>query len=126
VPSQTLAAFDGTLDFAGPSAVTQPPTARGAAASPVSSTEPTVLETFTGGDVTFHVSSVIGETFTGGGGNVEARINTFGTASVRVCYRYRPEEPPTTGPPTTRPPSAPEPPPVATPIVAPRALVFTG
>jgi hypothetical protein len=126
VPSQTLAAFDGTLDFAGPSAVAQPSTARDAAAAPVASSDPTVLEMFTGGTVAFHVASVIGETFTGGGGNVEARINTYASATVRVCYRYEPEEPPTTSPPTTRPrppvPTAP----VATPVVAPRALVFTG
>jgi len=129
VPSQTLAAFDGTLDFSGPSAVAQPSTARDAAAASVSSTDPAVLAAFTGGEVAFHVASAIGETFTGGGGNVEARINTFAAASVRVCYRYEPEAPPPTSPPTTRPrpprPSAPVAVP-ATAVVAPRALVFTG
>jgi hypothetical protein len=127
VPSQTLAAFDGTLDFTGPSAVAQPSTTREAAAASVSSSAPAVLAAFTGGDVAFHVASAIGETFTGGGGNIEARINTFAAAAVRVCYRYEPEAPPPTSPPTTRPrPPQPPTPPPATPLVAPRALVFTG
>ena len=127
VPSQTLAAFDGTLDFTGPSAVAQPSTARDAAAASVSSSVPAVLAAFTGGDVAFHVVSAIGETFTGGGGNIEARINTFAAASVRVCYRYEPEAPPTTSPPTTRPrPPQPPAPVPATPVEAPGALVFTG
>jgi hypothetical protein len=127
VPSQTLAAFDGTLDFGGPSAVAQPSTGRDAAAAPVSSSDSAVLAAFTGGDVAFHVASAIGETFTGGGGNVEARINTFAAASVRVCYRYEPQEPPTTSPPTTRSrPRQPPAPPAATAVVAPLALVFTG
>lgn len=129
VPSQTLAAFDGTLDFAGPSAVAQPATAQDAAAAPVSSTDPAVLAAFTGPSVAFHVASSIGETFTGGGGNVDAQINTYASASVRVCYRYAPSTPPTTAPPTTRPPAPTPPTPVAvaaTAVVAPRALVFTG
>jgi hypothetical protein len=126
VPSQTLAAFDGTLDFAGASAVTQPSTTRDATATPVSSTDPGVLAAFTGGTVAFHVASSIGETFTGGGGNVEAKINTYAAASVQVCYRYAPPAPPTTT--STRPPAPPPPTPVAVPaipIVAP-PLVFTG
>jgi LPXTG-motif cell wall-anchored protein len=40
----------------------------------------------------------------GGGGNIEAKINTFGSAVVQVCYRYAPPAPPpTTTPPTTTP-----------------------
>lgn len=102
VPMQTLAAFDGTLDFAGPSAIAQPSTARDAEAAPVSSTDPAVLAAFTGGTVAFHVATSIGETFMGGGGNIEAKINTFASASVQVCYRYAPPSPPpTTTPPTT-------------------------
>jgi hypothetical protein len=127
VPSQTLAAFDGTLDFAGPSAVTQPSTARDAGADPVSSSDPGVLDAFTGGTVAFHVASSIGETFTGGGGNVEAQINTYASAGVRVCYRYEPASAPTTS--TTRPPAPSPTTPVAVPavpLVAPGALVFTG
>jgi len=130
VPSQTLAAFDGTLDFQGPSAVAQPSTTRDAAADPVSSTDPGVLASFTGGSVAFHVASSIGETFVGGGGNVEAKINTFAAASVRVCYRYAPPLPPATTPTTT--PTTP----TTTPTVpvrvagasstAPRVLAFTG
>jgi LPXTG-motif cell wall-anchored protein len=101
VPAQTLPAFDGTLDFAGTSAVTQPATTRDASAAPVASTDPGVLGAFTGaGTVAFHVASVIGETFMGGGGNVEAQIHTFASATVRVCYRYAPPvTPPTTTPP---------------------------
>jgi len=102
VPMQTLAAFDGTLDFAGASAVAQPSTTRDAEAASVSSTDPAVLTAFTGGTVAFHVATSIGETFMGGGGNIEAKINTFASASVRVCYRYAPPAPPpTTTPPTT-------------------------
>lgn len=106
VPTQTLAAFDGTLDFAGTSAVAQPSTARDAQAAPASSTDPAVLTAFTGGTVAFHVATSIGETFMGGGGNVQASIHTFVSASVQVCYRYAPPAPPpTTTPPTTTPPT---------------------
>jgi len=104
VPSQTLAAFDGTLDYLGASAVTQPSTTRDESASAVSSTDPGVLAALTGGSVAFHVATTIGEQFTGGGGNVEAQINTFASAAVRVCYRYAPPAPPPTSPPTTTPP----------------------
>jgi hypothetical protein len=104
VPSQTLAAFDGTLDYLGASAVTQPSTARDESASAVSSSDPGVLAAFTGGSVPFHVATSIGEQFTGGGGNVMASINTFASAAVRVCYRYAPPAPPPTSPPTTTPP----------------------
>ena len=112
VPMQTVVAFDGTLDFAGPSAVAQPSTAQDAAAAPVVSTDPGVLGAFTGpGTLAFHVSTVIGETFMGGGGNIEAQIHTFASASVRVCYRYAPPvSPPTTTPtttPVTTPPTSP-------------------
>ena len=131
VPTQTLAAFDGTLDFLGPSAVTQLPTTRDAAAGAVSSTDPGVLAAFTGGNVAFHVASSIGETFTGGGGNVEARINTHASAAVRVCYRYAPPVVPPTTTPVTTPPSAPPP---STPVRGPGTpaavpttrLAFTG
>jgi LPXTG-motif cell wall-anchored protein len=113
VPMQTLAAFDGTLDFAGASSVAQPSTARDAVAAPLSSTEPAVLAAFTGGTVAFHVATSIGETFVGGGGNVQASIHTFASASVQVCYRYAPPAPPpTTAPPTT-------PPPTTTPVTPP-------
>jgi len=102
VPMQTLAAFDNTLDFAGASAVAQPSTDRDAAATPVTSTDPGVLGSFSGpGTLAFHVSTVIGETFMGGGGNVEAQIHTFASGSVRVCYRYAPPVTPPTTPPTT-------------------------
>lgn len=111
VPAQTLAAFDGTLDFMGPSAVTQPPTSRSESTGPESSTEPGVLAAFTGGSVAFHVASTIGEVFSGGGGNVEAVINTFASAAVQVCYRYAPPPPPSAPP--SPPPSAPSPPAVA-------------
>ena len=106
VPMQTLAAFDGTLDFAGTSSVAQPSTTRDAVADPVSSTDPAVLTAFTGGTVAFHLATSIGETFMGGGGNIEAKINTFAAASVQVCYRYAPPAPPpTTTPPTSTPPT---------------------
>ena len=108
VPLQKLAAFDNTLDFAGASAVAQPSTTRDAAAVPVSSPDPGVLGAFTGpGTLAFHVSTAIGETFMGGGGNVEAQIHTFASASVRVCYRYAPPVSPPTTTPTTSPPQTP-------------------
>ena len=91
VPSQTLAAFDGTLDFAGPSAVAQPTTVRNDAAAPVSATDAPTLAAFTGGGtMPFHVATAISEVFTGGGGNVQFVINTFMAANVTVCYRYAP------------------------------------
>jgi len=134
IPSQTLAAFDGTLDFAGVSAVAQPSTSRDANAAPVSTTDPATLAAFTGsGSMPFHVATEIGETFTGGGGNIQFQINTFVAGSVRVCYRYAPAAPPTTAPPTTTPPTtAPTPVEVsaAPPVVAapplPARPAFTG
>jgi hypothetical protein len=134
IPHQTIGGFDGALDFEGPSAVAQPPTARDAGAPPVSSSDPTVLAAFASPTVRFHVASSIGETFLGGGGNIEAKINTFAAATVRVCYRYAPPPPPTS-PPTTSPPSpAPTAAPASPPTVRvarisvnePVELAFTG
>lgn len=137
IPTQTIPAFDGTLDFAGASAVAQPSIARDASAGAVSSTDFGVLAAFTGGSVAFHVASSIGETFTGGGGNIEGQINTYASANVRVCYRYAPPVPPTTPtttpgttPPTQPPPTEPPAKPPATVPVAgvavTRELAFTG
>jgi LPXTG-motif cell wall-anchored protein len=122
VPSQTLAAFDGTLDFAGPSAVAQPLTARDEAAASVSASDPPTLAAFTGtGTVPFHLATAISETFMGGGGNVQAQIETFIAGAVRVCYRYAPPPPVIT--PETVPPAVP--PVTVPPHVAP-ALPVTG
>lgn len=89
IPTQTLAAFDGTLDFLGVSAVSQPSTARDEVAPGVTSSDATVLAAFTGaGTMPFHLTTTISETFMGGGGNVQFQINTFAAASVQVCYRY--------------------------------------
>lgn len=91
IPSQLLAAFDGTLDYVGPSAVVQPSVGLDDSAAPVASTDPSVLAAFTGtGTMPFHVTTSISETFTGGGGNVQAVINTYANAVVQVCYRYQP------------------------------------
>jgi len=125
IASQALAAFDGTLDFAGPSAVTQPSTARDDSAATAASTDTSTLAAFTGtGTMPFHLASTISETFAGGGGNVQAQINTFMSAAVQVCYRYSPpvviDTPPTlpqTPPPPATPPTAPTPT---------RVLAFTG
>jgi hypothetical protein len=127
VPQQEIAAFDGTLDFQGTSAVTQPSTARDAAADPVSSTDPGALAAFTGGPVAFHVTSAIGETFVGGGGNVEAKINTYAAATIRVCYRYALPVAPPSSPSTTPPPASTAPVRVgATTVTKPPELAFTG
>ncbi len=89
IPPTTLAPFSGTLDYQGPSAVTEPSTSRDAVATPVSTTDPGVLAAFTGtGTLPFHVQSAISEVFNGGGGNVQAQINTFVSAALRVCYTY--------------------------------------
>jgi hypothetical protein len=103
----------------GPSSVTEPSTSRDAAAAPVSSTDPAVLAAFTGaGPLGFHVQSAIAEVFKGGGGNVQAEINTFVSATVQVCYTYGvapvSAAPPTVTPPVT-PTAAPSPPVVARP-----------
>jgi hypothetical protein len=101
VPPQTLAAFDGTLDYQGPSAVVQPTTTSDETAVPVSATDDPTLGAFTGtGTVAFHVATTISETFTGGGGNVFAEIETFASASIQVCYRY--EAPPPPAPPEVK------------------------
>jgi hypothetical protein len=126
VPSQMLTAFDGTLDYLGASAVTQPSTARDESASAVSSSDPGVLAAFTGGLVAFHVATNIGEVFNGGGGNVEFQINTFASATVRVCYRYAPPAPPPTSPPSTRPPKVTVASATAPPAPVPAAAHFTG
>jgi hypothetical protein len=128
VPMQTVPAFDGTLDYTGASAVTQPSTTRDVDADEVTSSDPAVLAAFSSGPVAFHVATVIGETFMGGGGNIEAQINTYASAEVRVCYEYAPAPTPSTTvpPPTAPPPSVPRPAPPAVAIVAPRAFVFTG
>jgi len=118
VPSQTLAAFDGTLDFLGASAVTQAPTTRAESASGVTAADAPVLSAFTGaGTVPFHLSTSISETFMGGGGNVQFQINTFVSAGVRVCYRYEVV--------AVTPPEPPAEPPVAPPV-APPTLPATG
>ena len=89
IPPTTLAPFSGTLDFQGPSSVTEPSTSRDAAAAAVSSSDPGVLAAFSGaGAVGFHVQSAIAEVFNGGGGNVAFQINTFVAATVEVCYTY--------------------------------------
>ena len=115
IVSQGLTAFDGTLDFLGTSAVTQPSTARDESAASVSATDAPTLAAFTGaGAMPFHVQTEIGETFSGGGGNVQFQINTFVSATVQVCYRYR--TPDVGGETITRPPPAA--PVVATPRTA--------
>ncbi len=105
VPPTALGAFDGVLDYAGVSAVTQPTTTMGMGAPPSASSDPAVLGAFTGpGTVAVHVGTQISEVFTGGGGNVSFEINTFAAASVRVCYRYATVEvspTPPVGPPPT-------------------------
>ena len=107
IPSQTLAAFDGTVDFVGPSAVAQPSTARDESAAGVSTADAPVLAAFTGaGTVPFHLTTMISEVFMGGGGNVQFQINTFASAAVRVCYRYAPPAPPEVIP-EAEPPAAP-------------------
>ncbi len=107
VPSQTLSAFDGTMDFSGASSVSQTPTAWDVTAAPFASTEVSVLEEFSGaGSVAFGMATVIGETFTGGGGNVQASITTSASAAVEVCYRFAPPVIPT-APPEIVPPSTP-------------------
>jgi hypothetical protein len=117
IPPTTLAPFSGTLNFQGPSAVTEPPTARDAAAAPVTSSDPGVLSAFTGaGTVAFHVKSAIAEVFNGGGGNVQFEINTFVAGAVRVCYRYGTVEV-SAAPPALAPPPAVTSSPV---VVAPR------
>jgi hypothetical protein len=120
IPPTTLAPFSGTLDYQGPSAVTEPSTARDAAAAPLTSSDPAVLSAFTGaGTAAFHVKSSISEVFHGGGGNVQFQINTFVAGAVQVCYRYGARQGPG-APPAVAPPPAVTPPPVVT---APR---FTG
>jgi LPXTG-motif cell wall-anchored protein len=123
VPTQTLTAFDGTLDFLGTSAVTQPSTTRDETASGVTSADAPVLTAFTGaGTVPFHLATSISETFMGGGGNVQAQINTFVSAGVHVCYRYAPPPPEVLPESTPEPPAAP---PAAPPVVLP-TLPATG
>jgi len=119
VPPTTLAPFSGTLDYMGPSSVTEPSTSRDAAAAPVTSSDPAVLAAFTGaGTLGFHVQSAIAEVFNGGGGNVAFQINTFVAATVEVCYTYGVTQvsaaPPTVTP-TATPSAGPSPPVVAPP-----------
>jgi LPXTG-motif cell wall-anchored protein len=117
IPSVTLDAFDGTLDFLGSSAVTQPSITRDETGATVSSTDLSVLGALTGtGTVPFHLATAITETFTGDGGNVQFQVNTFAAVGVQVCYRYAlpvalPVAPPVvTSPPPAAPPFLPPPP----------------
>jgi hypothetical protein len=108
VPTTVFAAFDGTLDFLGPSSYVQPTTSQDATTPGTTSTDPAVLAAFTGtGTVPFHLATQISEIFTGAGGNSASETNTFASASVKVCYRYFVVDPTTTTPtfttPTTRP-----------------------
>jgi hypothetical protein len=113
IPTTTLAPFSGTLNYMGPSAVVEPSTSRDAAAAAVSSSDPAVLTAFTGtGSVPFHVQSMISEVFNGGGGNVQAIIDTFVGATLQVCYTYAAPQvsaaPPVTAPPPAPPTLAPQ------------------
>jgi hypothetical protein len=127
IPSQTLAAFDGTLDFLGPSAVTQPSTARDETATGVTTAAVPVLGAFTGaGTVPFHLTTKISETFMGGGGNVQFQINTFASAAVRVCYRYAPPPPTEVIPDAIEPPAAPPPAAPQLPATGTPSLPLTG
>ncbi len=122
IPPTTLAPFSGTLDYQGPSSVTEPPTARDASAAPVTSSDPGVLAAFTGpGTVAFHVKSTISELFNGGGGNVAFEIHTFVAGAVQVCYRYATVE--VSG---TPPALAPPPPPAVGPSPVVVVPVLTG
>jgi hypothetical protein len=115
IPPQTLAAFDGTLDFAGPSSVTQAPASVAESAAATSATDASTLAAFTGtGTMPFHLASTISEVFNGGGGNVQFQINTYLAATVEVCYRYELPAPPVT-PPSMPPPAPPSSPPAVTP-----------
>jgi hypothetical protein len=122
VPAQTVPAFDGTLDFSGPSSVTQSPTSRDLAAAAVQSTSPAVLAAFTGpATVPLHLATTVDEHFTSGGGNVAFLIHTFVSAAVTVCYRYSPAPVPE---PTTVPPAGGPVVPVVDPPAVP--VRFTG
>ena len=89
VPSQVFPAFDGVLDFLGPSSFVQPTTAKDSSSPTATSTDPTVLAAFTGtGTVPFHLTTQISEIFTGAGGNSASITNTFASATVKVCYQY--------------------------------------
>lgn len=112
VPATSLAAFDGTLDFVGTSAVAQPPIVHDEAASAVSATDAPTLAAFSGaGMMSFHLATTIGEVFHGGGGNVRFQIHTFVAGSVTVCYRYAAAALPVE--PVARPPAAGPPVPAA-------------
>ncbi len=100
VPSQTISAFDGTMDFSGNSSVSQAPVAWDVAGGAMASSDPSILTEFSGsGSVAFRVTTAIGETFTGGGGNVQASITTAASGSVEVCYRFAPPIVPVVEPP---------------------------
>ena len=76
----------------------------------VTTADAPVLSAFTGaGTMPFHLTTVISETFMGGGGNVQAQINTFASAAVQVCYRYAPPPPTEVLPDAVEPPAAPSP-----------------
>jgi hypothetical protein len=118
IPPTTLAPFSGTLDYQGPSSVTEPSTSRDAAAAPVTSSDPAVLGAFTGaGTVPFHVKSMIAEVFNGGGGNVQAVINTFVSGAVQVCYRYATVQVSAAPPAVAPPPAVASPPVVVAPLL---------
>lgn len=92
--SQSLAAYDGTLDYGGLSGVTVPSTALPALASSGSSTDSGVLDLYAGtpgspglSGTRVQVESI--GTYTGTGSTV-ASFSTQASVTVTVCYTYDP------------------------------------
>ncbi len=86
-----LPAFDGTLDFAGPSGYNQTAGITGGSSIPPgSSVSPSFLAMFTGVGTANLMVTATGTSFASGGTNVSTNFPTFVQANVQICYTFIP------------------------------------
>jgi hypothetical protein len=99
-----LAAFDGTIDFMGPSGMMHPGINAMASNSATSPPPASDIALFTGpagnpGTISLPITAV-GSSTANGSGNVITQFMTAAAADVQVCYTYLPNVPPVFQPPT--------------------------
>jgi hypothetical protein len=102
--NDSLAAFDGTIDFAGPSGTMHPGINAMASNTATSPPPASDIALFTGpagnpGTIVLPITG-LGTSFASGSGNVITQFMTAAAADVQVCYTYLPNVPPVFQPPT--------------------------
>ncbi len=96
--NDSLAAFDGTIDFAGPSGASHPGINASQSNSATSPPPASDIALFTGpagnpGTIVLPLTG-LGTSFASGSGNVITQFMTAAAADVQVCYTYQPNVPP--------------------------------